>query len=60
MNEKILLCCWPRTRCPGVEILRDEQKVVIRGEDEETGELKGEVELNFGQAKLLASILAKL
>ena len=58
-NEKVTLCCWPRTRCPEVEILRNEQKIVIKGEDE-AGNPKGEVELSFGEAKLLANIISKL
>lgn len=59
-SEIVTLCCWPRTRCPQVEILRDEQKIIIKGENPETGEPKGEVELDFKQAKLLRDVLAKI
>lgn len=59
-SEIVTLCCWPRTRCPQVAILRDEQKIIIKGENPETGELKGEVELDFKQAKLLRDVLAKI
>lgn len=60
MSEIVSLCCWPRTRCPELEIDRDKQKVTIRGEDPVTGESKGEVELDFEQAKKLGELLRSL